>query len=87
MGDTISRISAQDVKARIKDGGEFAILDAREELTFGKRHLLLASCVPLSRLEVRVGDLVPRRTVRVSAAPDWQRRDAALIASDGEGRD
>jgi rhodanese-related sulfurtransferase len=72
VGDTISRISAQDVKARIKDGGEFAILDAREEMTFGKRHLLLASCVPLSRLEVRVGDLVPRRDTPVVWCDDGE---------------
>lgn len=72
MGDTVSRISAQDVKARIKGGDEFAILDAREEMTFGKRHLLLASCVPLSRLEVMVGDLVPRRDTPVVWCDDGE---------------
>ncbi len=72
MGDTVSRISAGDVKARIKGGGEFAILDAREEMTFGKRHLLLASCVPLSRLEIMVGDLVPRRDTPVVWCDDGE---------------
>src|SRR5262249_1761562 len=32
---------------------------------FVRRHLLMASCVPLSRLELLVDDLVPRRTARV----------------------
>ena len=59
------RIAAQDLKAALGDGGEIAVLDAREEMTFGKRHLLLASCVPLSRMELMADDLVPRRATRV----------------------
>ena len=46
----VSQITAADLKAQLHDGGEIAVLDAREELTFGKRHLLLACCVPLSRM-------------------------------------
>ena len=65
MGNGVRRIRAQDLKALIKDGGEIAILDAREEMTFGRRHLLMASCVPRSRMELMVDDLVPRRDTRV----------------------
>jgi len=61
----VRRIRAKDLKAQLKDGGEIALLDAREEWTFGKRHLLMASCVPLSRMELMVDDLVPRRGTRV----------------------
>ncbi|MGH6619428.1 MAG: rhodanese-like domain-containing protein [Alphaproteobacteria bacterium] len=65
MGKGVRRIGAQDLKAQLGDGDEIALLDAREEMTFGKRHLLLASCVPLSRMELMVDDLVPRRGTRV----------------------
>ncbi|MCW5737720.1 MAG: thiosulfate sulfurtransferase [Enhydrobacter sp.] len=61
----MARIDAKELKARLHDGGEIALLDAREELPFGRRHLLMASCVPLSRLELLVDDLVPRRSTRV----------------------
>lgn len=72
MSNGVSAISVQDLKSRLSDGGEFAILDAREEVTFGKRHLLLASCVPLGRLELIVGDLVPRRDTRVTWCDDGE---------------
>jgi len=65
LSDSVGRISAQDLKAQLKDGNEIAVLDAREEMTFGERHLFLASCVPLSRLELMAGDLVPRRDTRI----------------------
>jgi len=65
MGGGVKRVSAQDLKAQLHDGGEIALLDAREEWTFGKRHLLMASCVPLGRVEIMVDDLVPRRDTRV----------------------
>jgi rhodanese-related sulfurtransferase len=71
-GSKIKRIDARALKAQLHDGGELALLDAREELPFGKRHLLLASCVPLSRLELLVDDLVPRRGARVVWCDDGE---------------
>jgi rhodanese-related sulfurtransferase len=65
MSDATRRIDAQTLKAQLHDGGEIALLDAREEGPFSRRHLLMASCVPLSRLELLVDDLVPRRATRV----------------------
>ncbi len=65
LRDGTRRIDALGLKAQLHDGGEIALLDAREEGPFSRRHLLLASCVPLSRLELLVDDLVPRRTARV----------------------
>lgn len=65
MSGQVTRIDAKELKARLHDGGEIALLDAREELPFGRRHLLIASCVPLSRLELLLDDLVPRRATRV----------------------
>jgi rhodanese-related sulfurtransferase len=66
------RIDARTLKAQLHDGRELALLDAREELPFGKRHLLMASCVPLSRLELLVDDLVPRRGARVVWCDDGE---------------
>ena len=36
------------LKSALHDGGEIALLDAPEEVTFDTRHLLMAACVPLS---------------------------------------
>ena len=68
----IKIIDARALKAQLHDGGELALLDAREELPFGRRHLLMASCVPLSRLELLVDDLVPRRGARVIWCDDGE---------------
>ncbi len=58
-------ITAQCLKTMLHDGGEIAVLDVREEGVFAKRHLLLAASLPLSRLELRMPLLVPRRACRV----------------------
>jgi rhodanese-related sulfurtransferase len=71
-GNRIKRIDARALKAQLHDGGELTLLDAREELPFGRRHLLMASCVPLSRLELLVDDLVPRRGTRVIWCDDGE---------------
>ena len=65
MAGDILYISAGQLNAQLHDSGEIALLDAREEGVFHARHLLLASCVPLSRLELLIDDLVPRRSTRV----------------------
>jgi rhodanese-related sulfurtransferase len=73
MSDSkIKRIDARVLKAQLHDGGELALLDAREEMPFGRRHLLMASCVPLSRLELLIDDLVPRRGARVVWCDDGE---------------
>jgi len=57
-------ISAPDLKAQINDGEELAPLDVREQGGFGRRHLFFPSCLPLSHLELRIRDLVPRHGAR-----------------------
>src|ERR1700676_3110770 len=71
-GNRTKCIDARTLKAQFHDGGELALLDAREELLFGRRHLLMGSCVPLSRLELLVDDLVPRRGARVVWCDDGE---------------
>ncbi len=58
-------LPAETVKGFIADGEELALLDVREEAAFSEGHLLLASNLPTSRLEVEAPLLVPRRTTRV----------------------
>jgi rhodanese-related sulfurtransferase len=63
-------ISAYQLKELLKSGSEFAILDVRERHPFSQQHLLLSSCVPLSQLELMVGDLVPRLGTKVVVVSD-----------------
>ena len=65
MSGSIKRIDARALKAALHDGLEIALLDAREELTFGERHIFMAACMPLGRIEVLADDMVPRRQTRV----------------------
>ena len=68
----VNQLDARTLKARLHDGGEIAVLDAREEVPFDARHLLMAACVPLSRMEMMVDDLVPRRSTRVVWCDDGE---------------
>jgi rhodanese-related sulfurtransferase len=79
LTNDIRRIDARQLKVQLHDGEEIAVLDAREEGVFARRHHLLASCVPLSRLELLVDDLVPRRTTRVVWCDDGD--GTALLAA------
>ncbi|MFO0997313.1 MAG: rhodanese-like domain-containing protein [Alphaproteobacteria bacterium] len=58
-------VDAPELKAMIRDGGELAILDVREEGLFAKGHLLFAASLPLSRLELTIRARVPRLGTRI----------------------
>ena len=58
-------ITPVELRNRLRSGGEIAIVDPREEGSFHDRHLLMASCLPLSRLELMAPGLLPRRSVPV----------------------
>jgi rhodanese-related sulfurtransferase len=66
-------ITAAQLRDRLRAGGELAIVDARGEGSFHDRHLLMASCLPLSRLELLAPGLLPRRSAPV------------VVCDDGEG--
>ncbi|MBU0797977.1 MAG: thiosulfate sulfurtransferase [Alphaproteobacteria bacterium] len=61
----ISRISPDALKAAIRDGQELAILDVREQGSYGRRHLFWAANMPLSRLELDAPAMLPRKTARI----------------------
>lgn len=62
-------MSPQELRGLIVSDEEFALVDVREQGAFARSHLLFAVCVPLSRLELLVDDLVPRRNTRL-VVPD-----------------
>ena len=64
MADAV-RVGAQALRAMLLDGAELALLDMREERIFSEGHLLFARSLPLSRLELRMARLVPRRATRI----------------------
>ena len=63
-------VGPRDIKAMLADGNELALLDVREELIFSRAHLLHARSLPLSRIELRIRALVPRRATRVVLVDD-----------------
>jgi len=63
-------ITAAQLRDRLRSGGEIAIVDAREEGSFHERHLLMASCLPLSRLEIIAPGRLPRRSVPIVVCDD-----------------
>jgi rhodanese-related sulfurtransferase len=72
MTATPRTISADQLKAALHDGHEIALLDAREEVPYHERHLLMAACVPLGRLEAIVPSSVPRKSTRVVWCDDGE---------------
>ena len=68
--EVTGRVAAAALAAMLEDGGELALLDVREEGVFAKGHLFRAVSVPLSRLELKVARLVPRRSTRIVLCDD-----------------
>jgi rhodanese-related sulfurtransferase len=66
-------VTPAELRDRYRSGGEIAIVDARDEGRFHDRHLLMASCLPLSRLELIAPGLLPRRSAPI------------VVCDDGEG--
>jgi rhodanese-related sulfurtransferase len=79
-------VSAAALRGMLADGGELALVDVREELIFSQGHLLLARSAPLSRLELKFGQLVPRRATRIvlcDGDDGLAERAAAVLAANG----
>lgn len=61
---------APTVKTMINDGEELALIDVREAGQFGENHMLFAVPAPYSKFEAVIGNLVPRKSVRVVLVDD-----------------
>lgn len=70
MSTEFARIGAAVLRDRLREGGEIALLDVREEGVFAARHLLAASNAPISRLERIVPALVPRKATPIVLVDD-----------------
>ena len=68
-----SQVTPSELRRRWRDGAEVALFDAREEGPFAEAHPFFAVCLPLSQVEARACDLVPRRSAPV------------VVCDDGEG--
>lgn len=73
-------VSPRQLKGLLHDGGEIALLDVREAGQFGESHLLFATPLPYSRLELDVGALVPGKPVRIVICDDGSLGVAELAA-------
>src|SRR5439155_12461977 len=66
----ITPIDVATVRRWLGDGGEVAFIDVREDGQHGEGHPLLAVSLPYSRLELGIGQLVPRLSCRVVPVDD-----------------
>ena len=58
-------IPVKDLQARLAGHGEIALLDVREQGVHYRGHPFFASSAPLSRLEMVIADLVPRKSAPI----------------------
>ncbi len=63
-------VAPRQLKSMLHDGDELALLDVREAGQFGESHLLFATPLPYSRLELDVESQVPRKSARVVVCDD-----------------
>ncbi len=61
----MNRISPLELRRLLLGDGELALIDVRGQGAFSTSHLLHAACIPLSHLELVMGDLVPGRNTPV----------------------
>lgn len=84
----MATISALELQQLLKDDSELALIDVREQGSFSESHLLFAVCIPLSRLDLLIGDLVPMKKTRLvlvdeSASDDLAQRASHIVGTLG----
>lgn len=83
----IRLLAPAELQHALHDGREIALLDVREDGEFGEDHLLFATPLPYSRLELGIAPLVPRKNVRIVLCDDGAsgvaQRAAARLATIG----
>ncbi|MEM1201474.1 MAG: rhodanese-like domain-containing protein, partial [Pseudomonadota bacterium] len=63
-------ISVPELAAKFSEDAEFALIDPREQGVFTRGHLLGASNLPVSRLELLIGKTVPRKETEIVLCDD-----------------
>ncbi len=61
----VGKLTGAQVRASLMAGGELALIDVREQGVHYQGHPFFACSIPLSRLELMVDELLPRRTVPI----------------------
>ncbi|MEM7224738.1 MAG: rhodanese-like domain-containing protein [Pseudomonadota bacterium] len=82
----MEKLSIDAFRALFESDREFAVVDPREEALFTRGHLLAASNLPLSRLELLIAKAVPRRDTLVVLCDDGEgtvERAGAVLAGLG----
>ena len=80
------RVTPKTLRHAWRTGAEVALLDVREEGAFAQAHPFFAASLPLSQIELRIFDLVPRLTAPIVVYDDGEgfaTRAAARIAALG----
>lgn len=83
MAKTIDAVS---LKSMLDGAGEIALIDVREQAEYGASHPILAANIPLAQIEMRVGELIPRRSTPIvveDAGEGLAQRAAALLEGFG----
>ena len=66
----MNTVTPRQLKSLLHGTGEIALLDVREAGQFGESHLLFATPLPYSRLELGATALVPRKSTQVVVCDD-----------------
>lgn len=66
MSTAFSSRSAQTILQALRQGQEVALIDLRDEAQFASGHPLFAANIAFSRLEIEIGDRVPRLSAPVT---------------------
>ena len=66
----LSTVSPGELHAEIRDHDEIAVVDVREGNRYETGHVSVAVQLPLSEIEVRVGQLLPRKGIRLVVTDD-----------------
>ena len=75
----IPLISATALNNAIHENSEIAIIDVREDGEFGENHLLFATPLPYSRLEIGIQSLIPRKNAHIVLCDDGKSRRVLKI--------
>jgi len=84
--DGPNRVTALDLRRRWRAGEEVALLDVREEGPYSLAHPFFAVSLPLSQIELRILDLIPRMSAPIVVYDDGEgfaQRAAARISAIG----
>ena len=73
----MNRISPLELKQLLHGEQELALIDVRGQGAFSESHLLFAICVPLSHIDLLIGDLVPGKDTTLVVVDETTSEDFA----------